>query len=182
MTSHKNLNNVYFERHHAKKEPRYYHSSQKLKLNKLKTHHKNFAKFDFIDEEKSSSRSKKSRGLAQTQSIDHHRNSLPPTGTGKVNLSELKNCISKSSLELDNCIQTGDIPIFGYPAICFSPVYYDKEVQRKQFWQKLFVDTIQNKKLGQQTKLQRCLDEFDHFNDFQNKLLSDFQKGRYKIQ
>ena len=125
MTSH---NNVYFERHHLKKGPKYHNSSQKLsiknlQLNKLKTHHKNFATFDLMDEEVASTPSVK---MIQTQSIDHHRNSLPPTGTGKVDLSELKNCISKSSLELDNCIQTGDIPIFGYPAICFSPVYHDK--------------------------------------------------------
>ena len=78
---------------------------------------------DYIDSSRKKSRMRNSVSL-----MDHHRNSLPPTGKiGNVDRSELKNCISKSSLELDNCIATGDMPIFGYPAMCYSPIYENQD-------------------------------------------------------
>lgn len=48
------------------------------------------------------------------------RVSLPPTG-GSIDQIALKECIARGSYELYKNIKKGDIPIFGYPHICYSP-------------------------------------------------------------
>ena len=50
------------------------------------------------------------------------RNALPPTGSAKINTSQLKLLLAKSSLEMNNCVENGEIPVFGYPTVCFSPI------------------------------------------------------------
>ena len=51
------------------------------------------------------------------------RDSLPPVGNNaKVNKDALKLRLAQGSLEMDECINEGSIPIFGYPLVCYSPL------------------------------------------------------------
>ena len=51
------------------------------------------------------------------------RDSLPPVGRfNKVDLDALKLRLAQGSIEMDECINEGSIPIFGYPLVCYSPM------------------------------------------------------------
>ena len=52
----------------------------------------------------------------------------------------------RNSLSLGKLIQNGEIPIFGYPVICYSPVDQDPQLQKDNFWQLIFKDTLTYKK------------------------------------
>ena len=72
------------------------------------------------------------------------RNSLPNTGKGKVDKIKLKNLLAKSSVEMEKCVDTGDMPIFGYPPVCFSPIGTKKDIKDK-FWKRLYDNTMKAK-------------------------------------
>ena len=85
---------------------------------------------------------------------------------------------------MDHCIEHGELPVFGYPTVCFSPVggaagAGDKE-RKERFWQRLYQQTIRNKKEGHRSSIVKCLDTYDEFHRRQQVLLKDFAKGRYK--
>tara|TARA_B110000285_G_C15067170_1_gene585804 strand:- start:909 stop:1076 length:168 start_codon:yes stop_codon:yes gene_type:complete len=48
---------------------------------------------------------------------------------------------------MEKCVDTGDMPIFGYPPVCFSPIGTKKEIKEK-FWKRLYDDTMKAKTDG----------------------------------
>ena len=91
------------------------------------------------------------------------RNSLPPTGNGKVDKVKLKNLLARSSVEMEKCVDSGEMPIFGYPPVCFSPIGNKKEIKDK-FWRKLYDNTMKAKKEGhERSQLVMCFDKYDEF-------------------
>jgi len=51
------------------------------------------------------------------------RKTLPPTGTyTRICKNELKREIAKGCMQMDQCIEEGRIPLFGYPLVCHSPI------------------------------------------------------------
>jgi hypothetical protein len=72
------------------------------------------------------------------------RNSLPNTGKGKVDKVKLKSLLARSSVEMEKCVDTGYMPVFGYPPLCFSPVGSKKEIKDK-FWKRLYDNTMKAK-------------------------------------
>ena len=53
------------------------------------------------------------------------RTTLPPTANAKVDKVKLKQYLAKASFELEKNITSGNMPVFGYPLVCFSPAEDD---------------------------------------------------------
>lgn len=115
--------------------------------------------------------------------FEKSRNSLPNTGTAKINRHELRKEFSRSSVELDRCIADGGMPIFGYPGICYSPLgaLNDRSSKKDKFWHKLFLETVKNPKEGKQSSIVKCLDQYDVFKNSQKQLFADFSRGKYNV-
>lgn len=60
----------------------------------------------------------------------------------------VKHGVRKNSIELNKLINEGDMPIFGYPVLCYSPINEDQKTKQDNFWQKIFKDTLTYKKNG----------------------------------
>lgn len=86
---------------------------------------------------------------------------------------------------MEKYIINGEMPVFGYPLVCFSPVAAqeneNRSFQKKKnaFWHKLFKETIRNKKPGHRNQIVKVIDKFDEFEDKHSQMLKDFTKGRY---
>ena len=78
------------------------------------------------------------------------RSTLPPTGRAKVDKAELKLQLVKGGMEMDECIDKGTLPVFGYPLVCYSPIEENtKEMtQSDRFWQIMFKSTMQTRPEG----------------------------------
>ena len=63
------------------------------------------------------------------------RNSLPPTANAKLDRQMLKALLAKSNFDMDKCIERGEVPAFGFPVVCFSPIADNSGVSDKEkFW------------------------------------------------
>lgn len=66
----------------------------------------------------------------------------------------LKALLARSSFEMDKCVERGEVPAFGFPAVCFSPIADNPLVTDKEkFWQKLYLQTIRDKRKGHRSSI-----------------------------
>ena len=55
---------------------------------------------------------------------------------------------------MDKAIERGEVPAFGYPAVCYSPIADSSQVSAKErFWQKLYQQTVRNKRKGHRSSI-----------------------------
>ena len=89
------------------------------------------------------------------------RNSVPPTANAIINQEELKKQIAIGSVQMDNCIEKGINPIFGYPLVLYSPIGESRN-QYKQNWQLVYRSTM-NTYNGKFNVIGELLDNYDEF-------------------
>ena len=105
------------------------------------------------------------------------RNSLPKIVSQKVDLQELRAKLAQGSKEMDNYVDVGKMPVFGYPLVCYSPVGQPARA-KGEFWQIMYATTMQNQ-LGTPNVIGELLDSHDNFKLKHEQLMRDFSRGRY---
>ena len=63
---------------------------------------------------------------------------------------------------MDECINQGSIPCFGYPLVCYSP-NGDTELNKGDFWGIMYKSTMMKREKGKQNIIGELLDHYDDF-------------------
>jgi len=105
---------------------------------------------DMRSTEKMSSGDGSSEGRGEKAGSASKRDSLPSVFSnrgkpGNVDKDTLKVLMGQGGQEMDECVQEGKFPIFGYPLVCYSPIGKPKR-ERGEFWGHLFRSTMKSNK------------------------------------
>lgn len=77
--------------------------------------------------------------------------------------------------EMDECVQEGKFPIFGYPLVCYSPIGKPKR-ERGEFWGHLFRSTMKSNKQAI-SLIGELLDKAEEFDLKDKELYGQFARG-----